>query len=129
MHREILKQLITAQQEDRVLIRALDVETGEERLVDPASSSALGRAAAYALRDDTSRRVTVEGRAWFLTLYNTPWEIVIVGAVHIAQALAALAAAAGHRVRVIDPRAPYTTEERFPGIQLQRAWPDEALAA
>ncbi|HEY4078976.1 MAG TPA: NTP transferase domain-containing protein [Rhizomicrobium sp.] len=129
MRRETLEQLITARQNSRVLVRALDVETGEERLIDPASSSALGRAAADALRDDTSRRATVEGRIWFLTLYNTPWEIVIVGAVHIAQALAALAVPAGYRVRVIDPRAPYVTEDRFPGIQLQRTWPDEALAA
>jgi CTP:molybdopterin cytidylyltransferase MocA len=30
-------------------------------------------------------------------------------------------------VRVIDPRAPYATPERFPGIAVDRAWPDEAL--
>jgi CTP:molybdopterin cytidylyltransferase MocA/xanthine/CO dehydrogenase XdhC/CoxF family maturation factor len=129
MRRETLERLITARRDGRVLVRALDVETGEELLVDPATASPLGQAAAQTLRDDASRRVTAEGRVWFLTPYNTPWEIVIVGAVHIAQALAALAVAAGYRVRVIDPRAPYATEERFPGIQLQLAWPDEALAA
>jgi CTP:molybdopterin cytidylyltransferase MocA len=65
---------------------------------------------------------------WFLTPYHVPWEIVIVGAVHIAQALASLAVPAGYRVRVIDPRTPYATQERFPGIALEHAWPDEALA-
>jgi len=39
---------------------------------------------------------------------------------HIAQALAQLALAAGYRVRVIDPRPAYAAEERFPGIRLVR---------
>lgn len=128
MRRATLESLMTARREGRLLVRAIDLASGEERLLDPAcDTSPLGRAAAQAARDDSSRHVLLEGRDWFLTVYNAPWEIVMVGAVHIAQALAALAVPAGYRVRVIDPRAPYATEERFPGISLQRAWPDEAL--
>jgi CTP:molybdopterin cytidylyltransferase MocA/xanthine/CO dehydrogenase XdhC/CoxF family maturation factor len=129
MRRDILQQLMEARREGRVLVRALDVESGVERLLDPASdTSALGMAAAEAARADASRRVTVEDRTWFLTVYNTPWELVMVGAVHIAQALAAMAGPAGYRVRVIDPRAPYATDQRFPGVLLQKQWPDEALS-
>ena len=129
MRRKTLDQLMTARREGRLLVRALDVESGEELLIDPASdSSPLGLAAAATARADTGRRVTIEGRAWFLSAYHTPWEIVVVGAVHIAQALAALAAPVGYRVRVIDPRGPYATAERFPNVELQREWPDEALA-
>jgi xanthine dehydrogenase accessory factor len=80
------------------------------------------------LRQDASRRITLEGEDWFLNVYNAPWEIVLVGAVHIAQALAALAGPAGYRVRVIDPRAPYAGDERFPGLGVECDWPDEALA-
>jgi len=54
---------------------------------------------------------------------------VIVGAVHIAQALATLALAADYRVRVIDPRPAYAAQERFSGIRLIREWPEDALAA
>ncbi|HWX88766.1 MAG TPA: XdhC family protein [Rhizomicrobium sp.] len=130
MQRATLERLMAARRDGRVLVRALEIESGEERLIDPASdSSALGLATAAAADDDASRRVTLEGRTWLLTVYNPPWEIVIVGAVHIAQALAALAAPAGYRVRVIDPRAPYATKERFPGVTLQHGWPDEALMA
>ena len=119
-----------ARREGRTLVRALNLASGEERLLDPASdSSPLDQAAARAMRQDTCLRITLEGGDWLLTVYHAPWEIVVVGAVHIAQALAALAIPAGYRVRVIDPRAPYATDERFPGISLQRAWPDEALAA
>jgi xanthine dehydrogenase accessory factor len=111
------------------LVRAVNLASGEEKLLDPGSdTSPLGQAAELAARQDKSRRVSIAGEDWFLTVYNTPWEIVIVGAVHIAQALAALAVTAGYRVRVIDPRAPYATDERFAGIELDRHWPDEALA-
>lgn len=111
------------------MVRALDVSSGDEQLIDPATdASPLGLAAAQAARTDAGQRVTVDGRTWFLSAYHIPWEIVIVGAVHIAQALASLAEPAGYRVRVIDPRTPYATAERFPGITLQQEWPDEALA-
>src|SRR4051812_43234045 len=128
MRRETLEQLMTARREGRVLVRALNVSSGDEQLIDPATdTSPLGRAAATAVRTDAGQRVTIDGRTWFLCAYHAPWEIVIIGAVHIAQALAALAAPAGYRVRVIDPRTPYATAERFPDIELQREWPDEAL--
>lgn len=129
MRRETLQELMTARQKGRTLVRAVNLISGEERLVDPASdTSALGQAARAAAREDASRRIAVDDNDWFLTPYSVPWEIVIVGAVHIAQALAALAIGSGYRVRVIDPRAPYATDERFAGIAVERCWPDEALA-
>jgi len=129
MRRETLQRLMAARREGRTLVRAVNLGSGEERLLDPATdSSPLGRAARLAAREDASRRVAVDSRDWFLTPYHVPWEIVIVGAVHIAQALALLAGPAGYRVRVIDPRTPYATKERFPGIALEHDWPDEALA-
>jgi CTP:molybdopterin cytidylyltransferase MocA/xanthine/CO dehydrogenase XdhC/CoxF family maturation factor len=129
MRREILQRILAARREGRTIIRALDVESGAEELLDPQSdTSALARAARQALHSDAGRHVTVEGRTWFLTVYNTAWEIVIIGAVHIAQALASLGQAAGYHVRMIDPRALYATEERFPGLSLERQWPERAFA-
>jgi CTP:molybdopterin cytidylyltransferase MocA/xanthine/CO dehydrogenase XdhC/CoxF family maturation factor len=130
MRRATLEQLLAKRQSGRAMVRALDVESGEEKLIDPAAdTSPLGRAAARALKDDVSRRVQLAGRTWFLTVYNTSRELVIVGAVHIAQALAELALAAGYRVRVIDPRGAYAAPERFAGIRVVQSWPDDALAA
>jgi xanthine dehydrogenase accessory factor len=129
MRRETLQKLMTARREGRTLVRAVNLASGEERLLDPAlDRSPLGKEASAAARQDTSRRIALEDSDWFLTPYCVPWEIVIVGAVHIAQALAALAVPAGYQVRVIDPRAPYATDERFPGLVVERSWPDEALA-
>ena len=53
--------------------------------------------------------------------------LLIIGAVHITQFLAPMAKLAGYDVTIIDPRAIYTTAERFPGIDRFSVWPDEAM--
>jgi xanthine dehydrogenase accessory factor len=65
----------------------------------------------------------------FINRYDPPRRLLIVGAVQIAQSLAALARTLGIEVVVIDPRARFLTEERFPGVTLDDRWPDEAIAA
>jgi xanthine dehydrogenase accessory factor len=123
----ILKAL--AQDGSTVWVRALDLSSGEELLIDPfQDQSPLGQAARAAARADSSREVEIEGRNWFLEVHNPPLELALIGAVHIAQPLAAMARLAGYAVRVIDPRAAFATQERFPGVTLQRDWPDEAFA-
>jgi xanthine dehydrogenase accessory factor len=88
----------------------------------------LGIAGAEAARTDQSAPVEIEGRVWFLSVFNPPLELVIVGAVHIGQPLARMAVLAGYRVRVIDPRASFATPKRFPDVGLVQDWPDDALA-
>lgn len=63
----------------------------------------------------------------FARIYNAPLRLVLVGAVHIAQALAPIARCAGFRVTVIDPRTAFATSERFPDVDLCTDWPDAAL--
>ncbi len=65
----------------------------------------------------------------FANCYDPPRRLLIVGAVQIAQSLAALAATLGIETVVIDPRGRFLTEERFPGVTLDDRWPDEAVAA
>jgi len=110
-------------------IRALDRASGEEMLIDLVSDqTALGVAARAAARADASGEVEIEGRTWFLEVHNPALELALVGAVHIAQPLAEMARLAGYAVRVIDPRAAFATEARFPGVTLHQGWPDEVLA-
>ena len=124
-----LATLNLTRREGRAIVRAVDLSSGEERLVDPlADVSALGRAAAEAAQADQSVRVEIEGRPWFLGVFNPPLDLAIVGAVHIAQSLAKMAAIAGYSVRLIDPRKSFATARRFPGVTLSHEWPDEALA-
>lgn len=70
-----------------------------------------------------------EAAGYFLNPYFPPRKLVISGAVHIAQALAPMAMMAGYTVRIIDPRTAFANPARFVGVDLETAWPDEALAA
>jgi len=64
----------------------------------------------------------------FVNRYDPPRRLFIIGAVQIAQSLAAIARSLGTRTVVIDPRGRFLTAERFPGTELDDRWPDEALA-
>ncbi len=99
-----------------------DGTAGELRL----SPDALAKAQ-RALADDKSGMIDAERRV-FLFVVNPPLRLVLVGAVHIAQALAPMAALAGYKVTVIDPRRSFATDARFPGVDLVPEWPDEAMA-
>ncbi len=65
----------------------------------------------------------------FVHVFNPPLRMVVVGAVHVTQPLAAMAEKAGMGVTVIDPRRAFATAERFPGLDLRHDWPDEAMTA
>lgn len=67
--------------------------------------------------------------AVFLQSFVPPRHLIIIGAVHIAQALAPMAEATGFDVTIIDPRPPFAHPERFNGFELHAAWPDEVLSA
>ena len=82
-----------------------------------------------ALRRDQSAMVeTSRGRA-FLQVFNPPLRLIVIGAVHIAQALAPMASLAGYQVTVIDPRRAFATDSRFPDVAMTQDWPDEAMQA
>ena len=71
-------------------------------------------------RDDAARMVA---------LHNPPLRLVVVGAVHIAQALLPMARLAGYAPVLVDPREAFASDLRFPGEALVHDWPDDALAA
>jgi xanthine dehydrogenase accessory factor len=81
-----------------------------------------------ALRSDESGTLKAGGGKLFAQVHNPPPRLLLVGAVHISQALAPMAALAGYGVSVIDPRRAFATDERFPGIAMRGDWPDEAMA-
>lgn len=63
----------------------------------------------------------------FARCHALPPRLVVVGAVHITQALAPMAAMAGYEVVVIDPRRAFATSERLPGVTVSTEWPDKAI--
>ena len=71
--------------------------------------------------------VEAGGRKLFLNVYAPTARLVIVGAVHISQALAPLARSLDYDVTVVDPRTAFASPERFPDVPLIAEWPDVAL--
>ena len=129
MQKETLAALNEARLAGRAIVRAVDLESGDEQLIDPtAPGNELGHAAALAARADKSGLVEVGGRTMFLAVHNPPLDLAIIGAVHIAQPLGRMAALAGYGVRIVDPRTAFATEARFPRVALSHDWPDEALS-
>jgi xanthine dehydrogenase accessory factor len=65
----------------------------------------------------------------FVAIHNPPLRLIVVGAVHIAQALVPMARIAGFDPMVVDPRESFASEARFPGVQLTHDWPDDGVRA
>ena len=76
-----------------------------------------------------SETVDIGGAKIFLNVYVPPPRLVIVGAVHIAQSLAPMAAMLEFDVTVVDPRGAWATTQRFPGVKVIQDWADEAFQA
>lgn len=127
---DILAALEQAKREKRPVVLATRLPSGEQRLLpDPAAPAELNEAAAGVLASDENGTHKIGGEDWFLHAYNPPLRLVIVGAVHIAQALAPFAAQCGFAVTVVDPRRSFASDERFPGVTISTDWPDEAMEA
>jgi xanthine dehydrogenase accessory factor len=115
---EMLAELVDARASRTPAAYVVDVETWNRRL-DKSGHTARFAADRSGVEED--------GRT-FVAIHNPPLRLAIVGAVHIAQALVPMARIAGYDPVVIDPRAAFGSEARFPGERLISDWPDEALA-
>lgn len=131
MRKETLQRLMAAREAKRPVALLTRLPDGAQLLFPgddlPESLAAEARAAIGA---DASRTVTVGDTAWFIAVENPPLRLIVVGAVHIAQALVPMAATLGFAVTVVDPRRAFATEERMGDrVAISTDWPDEAMAA
>lgn len=115
MKRATLDAILAAAEAKRPVCRVVDLESGEERLVDEATALDADRAT---VEDD--------GRTFFQP-FNPPLRMLIIGAVHVAQSLAVMAKELGYAVTVIDPRSAFLRAERFAEVDRTDEWPDEAM--
>ena len=123
--------MVAAQESGRDVVLATRLGDGAQELIEGGEGEgALGvdrEVLADVLRVGESRTVeTAEGPVFLRPYIRSP-RLIVVGAVHIAQALVPMAALAGFRVTVLDPRAGFATEDRFPGAVLVREWPDSVM--
>jgi xanthine dehydrogenase accessory factor len=125
--------LLQAMNEERLNRRAAVLVTeiggGAQRLVkaDALGADPLAESLEGALRTGKSGLVEQEGASYFLTVQVPSVRLVMIGAVHISQALTPIARIGGLDVAIIDPRTAFATQERFPDAPVIAEWPDEAL--
>jgi xanthine dehydrogenase accessory factor len=127
-----LQALNAARRKRQAAILVTDLAGGGVRLVEEAAGYAgdpLEAELSARFRSAKSGIVdTVEDGSFFLTVSVPPPRLLIIGAVHISQALAPMARMAGFDVTIIDPRTAFATPERFPDVELLAEWPETVLA-
>ena len=131
MKLELLKQLNAARRERRACALVTELAGGAQRFVaaQAVAGDPLADEIEAALRAGKSGTVERDGAAYFLTVQVPPVRLVMIGAVHISQALGPIARIAGLDAIVIDPRTAFASPERFPDTPVLAQWPDEALEA
>jgi xanthine dehydrogenase accessory factor len=133
MKRELLAKLIADRDAKRSVALVTNLANGDQVQAYPTGAvpglpAQLVPNVRQAIQDNESQTVEIEGAGrWFVEVLNPPLRLILVGAVHIAQPLAQMAAVAGYDVSIVDPRASFATDARFPGVKLVDEWPDDAL--
>jgi len=130
----VLKELQAARRNKIPVAVVSDLDSGVQGLVyaDRQHSPELPLSATQAdqVREllRSARSGMLSNSKLFVRSYVADYRLLIIGAVHIAQALVTLALECGYQVVVIDPRRAFATEARFRAVELCTEWPDEALA-
>jgi xanthine dehydrogenase accessory factor len=129
MRLDLLTQLNEARAERRAAVLVTAMDGGAQRLVraEVLAGDPLADAIDSALRSGKSGMVEHEGASFFLTVRVPPVRLIVIGAVHITQALAPIARLAGFDMTIVDPRTAFATPERFPDTPVIADWPETVL--
>ena len=130
MDRAILSELNEERRARRAVMLVTGLADGTVRILREGEAPApdLAEPVANAFRTGRSASVETAAGTVFLNVHLPPPRLVVIGAVHISQALAPMAKIAGFDVEIIDPRTAFATAERFPDATLHAQWPQDALA-
>ena len=116
----VLSDLVDARAARRPVALITDLDSRACQLVSADQDPAL----AAAFRADRSG-LTEDRR--FIAIHNPPLRLIILGAVHIAAPLLAMARSCGYDCQLIDPRGAFASADRFPGEPILQDWPDTAI--
>jgi xanthine dehydrogenase accessory factor len=111
-----------------------NLRSGQQLLVTAADSEGelcldvdMVAAAQEALRNDACTSFETPAGRIFVHVFAPPPRLIVVGAVHIAEPLARMAALAGYGVTIVDPRRAFAASQDFREVSVSGDWPDEAL--
>jgi len=129
MDPQSLKKLNAARRDRKAALLLTELGEGRDRVIIEGDRVAgeLGEAVSKAFKSGKSGVFTLAGEEFFLNVHVPSPRIIVIGAVHISQALASIAAIAGYDLEIIDPRSAFASEERFRGVNLKADWPQDIL--
>lgn len=124
-----LKAINRARRERQAAILLTELDSNTDRIVREGDRVAgpLGEAIDKAFRTGVSTGVRVDERGYFLNVYLPQPRLIVIGAVHISQAMAPISKVAGFDMEIIDPRTAFATPERFPDVPVHAEWPEDVL--
>lgn len=133
----LAENVLAARANGEACALVLDLSSGQRSLVFPHTvtgdfapdDDTLALIRERIARDSAGIVETLGGAMLFVQVFAPPPRMIIVGAVHIAQALVPMAQLAGYATIIVDPRRAFASDARFPETQVRGDWPDEALAA
>ena len=128
MKDKTLKLVLSEKNNRNTIIVATELESGQQIILNNNDkNNQIYNSAKALIKKGKSDIVNIDNQRWFINISLPPLRLVTVGAVHIAQPLAEIATIAGYEVTIIDPRAAFANNKRFPNINIVNEWPEEAL--
>lgn len=136
---EAIHEILDAERFGSVVTVVEGPSTGDKAVVDESGTLLAGTLPDEIKSDVVEDALTLMSReqhraldygdhSVFIETLAPPPDLLVFGAVHIGQALASFGNQMGYRVTVVDSRAPFVTEERFPTAQrLLVGWPQDLI--
>jgi xanthine dehydrogenase accessory factor len=136
---EAIQEILDAEQFGSVATVVDGPSVGLKAVIDGSGTVVAGSLPEEIADDVLSDAVTLMGHeqhraleygehSVFIETLAPPPDLLVFGAVHIGQALASFGTQMGFRVTVVDSRAPFVTEERFPSAyRLLVGWPRDLM--
>lgn len=127
--RQCLTEMLEKSEQKEATALTIDLSSGSLNLVDNDPTSVVGENLQTVLERGQPATVVDDDVSHFVRPFLPPLRLLIIGAVHIAQPLSTLASHTGYAVTLIDPRDGWASADRFPGFEIDRRMPGEAVAA
>lgn len=136
---EAVQKLLDAEEFGSVATVVEGPSIGDKAVIDSSGAVLAGSLPQDISADVTEDAVTLMGHeqhrtldygehSVFIETLAPPPDLLVFGAVHIGQALSSFGTQMGYRVTVVDSRAPFVTEERFPTAhRLLVGWPKDLM--
>jgi len=128
---ETLSLILSEKSNRNTIIVATEISSGEQIIINENNDTEINNKILVSAKNNIlhgkSEVLEIDSKKWFINISLPPLRLITVGAVHIAQPLAEMATISGYEVTIIDPRAAFANNHRFPDIKIIIDWPEEAI--